>query len=160
MLSCVHILCKFKMKCCLSESTLRPTYVTKHLSHFFLSFYTFPGVLCTSMCLRVRLCKLYLDRGQALVLAGWFSHKTFTTHTHTLTHSQTHTHGESQGFTACYSWCSWKPEHCSVLGRLAELGPWTGLLSVKGLVGQRLQHYQCHSVCSAPVHKSVHMRLM
>lgn len=32
---------------------------------------------------RLQLCKLYLDRGQALVLAGWFSHKTFySIHTH------------------------------------------------------------------------------
>lgn len=52
---------------------------------------------------------------------------------YTHTHMCTHLHRESQGFT-CYSWCSWKPELCSVLGRLAELGPRTGLLSVEGSV--------------------------
>lgn len=115
---CTHISCSynyrnihFSVSRCShvqeSDAAWCPDY--EWISHFSLCSLYFPGVLCTDMWLRLPLCKPYLDRGQALVLAGWFSHKTFSTHTHT----------RSQGFTACYSWCSWKLERCSVWGWLA-----------------------------------------
>lgn len=120
---------------------------------FFLCFVSFPGVLCTDMCLRLQLCKLYLDRGQALVLAGWFSHKTFTTHTHA------HTRREPRLHSLLFLM---QLEAWALLS--VRLAGWTWALNWFAfgwsLGGQRLQHYQCHSVCSAPVHKSAHMRLI
>lgn len=49
-------------------------------------------VFYADMWLRPPLCKPYLDRGQALVLAGWFSHKTFSTHIHTRTQTEPRLH--------------------------------------------------------------------
>lgn len=87
------------------------------------------------------MCKLYLDRGQALVLAAWFSHKTRTTHT------CTHTHAHTDGARAS------QLVILDAAGTVSSALCWTGWLNLAlGAVLSQSQAWSIISVCSAPLH--------